>query len=108
MIPGPPRFTRTDTLFPYTTLFRSLLAIQEDLRESDVDTSEVDVLAGTQPTYPLTNVVVGVVSGEELSDHTEHGLNEDARKAVWFATDGVSSHSKYNPYAPRALWEVAR
>src|SRR3546814_14549892 len=23
MIRGPPRFTRTDTLFPYTTLFRS-------------------------------------------------------------------------------------
>src|SRR3546814_12083085 len=23
MIPPPPRFTRTDTLFPYTTLFRS-------------------------------------------------------------------------------------
>src|SRR3546814_7841951 len=25
MIRRPPRFTRTDTLFPYTTLFRSLL-----------------------------------------------------------------------------------
>src|SRR3546814_11837657 len=25
MIPRPPRFTRTDTLFPYTTLFRSPL-----------------------------------------------------------------------------------
>src|SRR3546814_13442433 len=23
MVPPPPRFTRTDTLFPYTTLFRS-------------------------------------------------------------------------------------
>src|SRR3546814_1902063 len=26
MIPRPPRSTRTDTLFPYTTLFRSLFA----------------------------------------------------------------------------------
>src|SRR3546814_6967653 len=26
MIPRPPRSTRTDTLFPYTTLFRSLVA----------------------------------------------------------------------------------
>src|SRR3546814_15477653 len=26
MIRRPPRFTRTDTLFPYTTLFRSLVA----------------------------------------------------------------------------------
>jgi hypothetical protein len=89
-------------------LIEDLLAIQEDLRESGEDTSEVDVLAGIQPTYPLTSVVVGVVSGEELSDHTEHGLNDDARKAVWVATDQVSGSSKYNPYAPRALWEVAR
>src|SRR3546814_19400111 len=28
MIRRPPRSTRTDTLFPYTTLFRSLLAIR--------------------------------------------------------------------------------
>src|SRR3546814_8572275 len=27
MIPRPPRSTRTDTLFPYTTLFRSFLTI---------------------------------------------------------------------------------
>src|SRR3546814_13885874 len=27
MIPRPPRSTRTDTLFPYTTLFRSLVRI---------------------------------------------------------------------------------
>src|SRR3546814_10810375 len=30
MIRRPPRSTRTDTLFPYTTLFRSLLAAPED------------------------------------------------------------------------------
>src|SRR3546814_16007027 len=27
MIPSPPRPTRTDTLFPYTTLFRSVLSV---------------------------------------------------------------------------------
>src|SRR3546814_15821200 len=32
MIPRPPRSTRTDTLFPYTTLFRSALpAVEGDL-----------------------------------------------------------------------------
>src|SRR3546814_6109866 len=30
MIPRPPRSTRTDTLFPYTTLFRSLRAVSAD------------------------------------------------------------------------------
>src|SRR3546814_18897590 len=31
MIRRPPRSTRTDTLFPYTTLFRSLVSAAEDL-----------------------------------------------------------------------------
>src|SRR3546814_3686518 len=32
MIRRPPRSTRTDTLFPYTTLFRSCLAVPPDQR----------------------------------------------------------------------------
>src|SRR3546814_18082089 len=32
MIRRPPRSTRTDTLFPYTTLFRSILALDRALR----------------------------------------------------------------------------
>src|SRR3546814_16594129 len=45
MIRRPPRPTRTDTLFPYTTLFRSLMLIQGALQErpnlSDEDLREV-------------------------------------------------------------------
>src|SRR3546814_12842276 len=33
MIRRPPRSTRTDTLFPYTTLFRSCGAIDQQVRE---------------------------------------------------------------------------
>src|SRR3546814_20620599 len=33
MIRRPPRSTRTDTLFPYTTLFRSLLRLAEGLQQ---------------------------------------------------------------------------
>src|SRR3546814_2715007 len=36
MILRPPRSTRTDTLFPYTTLFRSLLAAREAAAEHQV------------------------------------------------------------------------
>src|SRR3546814_10335424 len=36
MIRRPPRSTRTDTLFPYTTLFRSRAAVLED-EDSDED-----------------------------------------------------------------------
>src|SRR3546814_4086766 len=35
MIRRPPRSTRTDTLFPYTTLFRSFLGSGGDLIEGD-------------------------------------------------------------------------
>src|SRR3546814_2348645 len=34
MIPRPPRSTRTDTLFPYTTLFRSPLVVELSLPEA--------------------------------------------------------------------------
>src|SRR3546814_20255674 len=34
MIRPPPRSTRTDTLFPYTTLFRSFSAQSADLKDS--------------------------------------------------------------------------
>src|SRR3546814_15689080 len=37
MIRRPPRSTRTDTLFPYTTLFRSLVDIGSHLFSSTVD-----------------------------------------------------------------------
>src|SRR3546814_9648847 len=37
MIRRPPRSTRTDTLFPYTTLFRSRELRERDVRRHDVD-----------------------------------------------------------------------
>src|SRR3546814_19002824 len=36
MIPRPPRYTRTDTLYPYTTLFRS--TVRGALRDTQDDT----------------------------------------------------------------------
>src|SRR3546814_4169163 len=37
MIRRPPRSTRTDTLFPYTTLFRSVEAVERQLGRTAVD-----------------------------------------------------------------------
>src|SRR3546814_17202471 len=37
MLRLPPRSTRTDTLFPYTTLFRSLHQLRHDEREGDAE-----------------------------------------------------------------------
>src|SRR3546814_369711 len=45
MIRRPPRLTRTDTLFPYTTLFRSDLALQEDLDYTQADDAIVGIVS---------------------------------------------------------------
>src|SRR3546814_18819997 len=54
----PPRFTRTDTLFPYTTLFRSqalgqmaddLLLVAAQLVEGDLRLAEIDAVVGRVP-----------------------------------------------------------
>src|SRR3546814_20364836 len=61
MIRRPPRSTRTDTLFPYTTLFRSPLVDQrlgEDVRElllgitQDIDGKEARLLERLQAEGP--------------------------------------------------------
>src|SRR3546814_10343176 len=44
MIRRPPRSTRTDTLFPYTTLFRSGLRVYLGVAEQDLDDADVDAI----------------------------------------------------------------
>src|SRR3546814_5427737 len=39
MIPHPPRSTRTDTLFPYTTLFRTVKGFSASARSATLSTS---------------------------------------------------------------------
>src|SRR3546814_4798764 len=46
MIRRPPRSTRTDTLFPYTTLFRSNLDNYREFREALPDSARVLVMGG--------------------------------------------------------------
>src|SRR3546814_15121123 len=53
MIRRPPRSTRTDTLFPYTTLFRSPLLLRRRLPRRDRGRFPVsDGLAGGSPARP--------------------------------------------------------
>src|SRR3546814_7841543 len=42
MIRRPPRSTRTDTLFPYTTLFRSKEIREEKIKQSQIESSKVE------------------------------------------------------------------
>src|SRR3546814_12932960 len=57
----PPRSTRTDTLFPYTTLFRSYILAPQRLREGDtiVSAERADVKPGNA--MPLRSIQIGTI-----------------------------------------------
>src|SRR3546814_11271126 len=58
MIPRPPRSTRTDTLFPDPTLFRSALELAND---GDVDAVEIVAAGGVVADIALVGDLVEVV-----------------------------------------------
>src|SRR3546814_9033443 len=111
MIRRPPRSTRTDTLFPYTTLFRSkrltlqlgeleaqqapsfsaedeeLTAIREVLREIITDRS--DIKRTRVLLQQLIESVVILSESVEINYKTDL-LSGEARRAVVHSTDGRS------------------
>src|SRR3546814_14614147 len=64
MIRRPPRSTRPDTLFPYTTLFRSLLALKSDVSD--------DIFLGRIEDCPCLELV-------ELAGDGGHALDRARR-----------------------------
>src|SRR3546814_16420858 len=71
MIRRPPRFTRTDTLFPYTTLFRSL---HVELRDGRPVAEVLDALADAG--------VLQHVDAFELHIEVREDLDEGGREAA--------------------------
>src|SRR3546814_12544817 len=69
MIRLPPRSTRTDTLFPYTTLFRSLSQPWVDLDEARA-TPAPNEFADDMDTHPVLLIVC--VALEALARSEEH------------------------------------
>src|SRR3546814_2650146 len=61
MIRRPPRSTRTDTLFPYTTLFRSLLAPAVDAKRLTLSYSPGNVRLFADP-RALRQIVLNLLS----------------------------------------------
>src|SRR3546814_14758453 len=76
MIRRPPRSTRTDTLFPYTTLFRSIGILLPENRAATVWATAVNgVMAGCRPEYmpillALVEAMVDPIYGVEHSGNT--------------------------------------
>src|SRR3546814_5402339 len=62
MLRRPPRSTRTDTLFPYTTLFRQVIGVLKPVIETDMGWSEVDygnIVTAFQASYGIGLFLVG-------------------------------------------------
>src|SRR3546814_5288605 len=71
MIRRPPRSTRTDTLFPYTTLFRSthdVIRPQNDLTPSMNELERGEWRAGSMPTKVSSNFSSNSRSEEHTSE----------------------------------------
>src|SRR3546814_1052566 len=65
MIRRPPRSTRTDTLFPYTTLFRSVRFEQDIVRTDHVDLRlQADLLEPEGGPEIRTEVLPGPLAGQ--------------------------------------------
>src|SRR3546814_9552487 len=73
MIRRPPRSTRTDTLFPYTTLFRS------------------DVLGG-RAALVRDEVVLGCIHGDAVQPGIELGVTAEIPDRAVGADEGVLGH----------------
>src|SRR3546814_8999640 len=82
MIRRPPRSTRTDTLFPYTTLFRSE---EGNSPLATKFTWEIFVLAGDPDLQSGGSNLVGNIEGDTYS--SPDGLRIDPQGRLWVQTD---------------------
>src|SRR3546814_18139026 len=75
MIRRPPRSTRTDTLFPYTTLFRSIVGIEKEI---ELRLVEVALVGNAGRGFDA----VGVIEQHaEIADAADAGFRADRRLA---------------------------
>src|SRR3546814_8621410 len=85
MIRRPPRSTRTDTLFPYTTLFRSARAYRNYIgRLADVpryfDQQVANMRAGLARGFSVPRAVL---DGRDVSIANVAGLDDPEQSAFW-------------------------
>src|SRR3546814_9062137 len=99
MIRRPPISTRTDTLFPYTTLFRSnryIDTIQANLTASDtmsITLREASEKAGVTCQSPMKAIKTGRVSGQK-SDNGEWRFESVELFRVWTPENEVQQPLK--------------
>src|SRR3546814_20388705 len=107
MIRRPPRSTRTDTLFPYTTLFRSVLDTveTEGVLPADLPRKAVAVEPPRDPAHGdlATNAAVVIATGATTNPRA---LVAQIYKMLG-ALEGVASGENYGLIASAAAREAA-
>src|SRR3546814_1340297 len=103
MIRRPPRSTRTDTLFPYTTLFRSLLGC------CDVVIATANSTIGMGGPAMIEGGGLGVFRPEEVGPMSVQVPNGVVDIAVADEAEAVAAAKKYLSYfqGPVADWDCA-
>src|SRR3546814_14191280 len=82
MIRLPPRSTRTDTLFPYTTPFRSLAPEEIEAVRTELDAKDAGALAAISPAAAAyLPLIEGTVTFHAAMDRLE-ALNADLGGAI--------------------------
>src|SRR3546814_13825806 len=84
MIRRPPRSTRTDTLLPYTTLFRSVAWVPKALatREEGADIVDIAQVFQRSGTLQVSFVETGITSPEDFAGHTIGNWGSGDRKST--------------------------
>src|SRR3546814_12033351 len=91
MVRRPPRSTRTDTLFPYTTLFRSASGrIGRDVDDLFRDASWAQVMLGQGIMPNDYNPMADQMSDAQLTQ-----FMGDLKKLIGKAVAGLPSHDDY-------------
>src|SRR3546814_3073409 len=96
MIRRPPRSTRTDTLFPYTTLFRSSLAVQSQSSDGYVR----NVITGNDLMGTSRNAIRGRVDFEVTPEFTS-SISANYERV---RDGGLASYQVASPALPAAYY----
>src|SRR3546814_20436009 len=95
MIRRPPRSTRTDTLFPYTTLFRSAVFLQEGMMVT-VQSYEEEPISATLPDSVIMEVVEAdpVVKGQTATSSYKPAKLENGVRVMVPPHIGIGDRSE--------------
>src|SRR3546814_14519183 len=118
MIRRPPRSTRTDTLFPYTTLFRSVVSnMYARLQQVAADMAGVDQTSSDNPVSEIVGELASLLDVEQILEQaatagvrrTEDSIEEAIRRAretPELPRDLFQHAASYSAAAPKAGFRV--